>query len=86
MRKLVMRKLATTSLLSVASFGTSSTARNVSSVLPSNLYFLQLSAGKEIAMSNDKVHQFARQMGNYIYVIGDVSVSVSSFVIISFIP
>ncbi len=81
-----MRNIATTSFLSVAAFATSSAARNVSSSLPSSLYFLQLSAGKEIAMSNDLVHQFARKMGNYIYVIGDVSVSVSSFVIISFVP
>ena len=48
---------------------------------PPELYFRQLSPGKDIALSaHDPAHQFARQMGNYIYLIGDVSTGECSVV------
>lgn len=41
--------------------------------MPQDLYFKQLSAGRDFALSNSRVHDFARQMNNFIYLIGDKS-------------
>ncbi len=40
---------------------------------PPDLYFRQLSPGRDIATTRSRVHSFAQQMANYIYVIGDRS-------------
>lgn len=45
-------------------------ARNVVSA-PSALYFKQLLVGKDFAVSQSRVHSFARQMNNFVYVVGD---------------
>lgn len=39
--------------------------------LPSNFYFAQLAPGKEIATGYDDLSSLAKQMGNFMYVIGD---------------
>jgi len=47
-------------------------ARSVISI-PEDFYFRQLTAGRDFALSSAPVHDFARQMNNFVYVIGDKS-------------
>lgn len=56
---------------SVMAVKRSSTIARKVSALPEGLYFRQLTPGKDIALSDSHAHQFARQMNNFIYVIGD---------------
>jgi hypothetical protein len=76
------RQALTTALLTssaLAAKRSSTIARNVLPI-PQGLYFQQLTAGKEFALSNSQVHQFARQMNNFVYIIGDKEEGVAAVI------
>lgn len=47
------------------------TLSGVMKSFPPDLYFRQLTPGVEIATSDDPIQSLARQMNNFIYLVGD---------------
>ena len=63
------RRLASQQISLSITWRTASSAAS----FPEDLYFRQLRVGTDVGATSSKMHQFAQQMGNFIYLVGNKS-------------